>query len=254
MIEPIGAEPTAPAYLFPDWPAPSRVRAVSTLRVGGVSAPPFDSFNLAAHVDDDPEAVAANRRRLRRDLDLPGEPVWLDQVHGCAVHVADGGARGGRADAVVSGEPGRVCVVMTADCLPVLLCDRSGNRVAAVHAGWRGLAEGVIGAGVRALASNPRDLLAWLGPAIGPEAFEVGGEVRAAFVALDPFNGDGFRPSPAGRWLADIKFLAQRQLRALGVHAVYDGAGCTFTERERFFSYRRDRRTGRMASLIWLAG
>jgi YfiH family protein len=142
---------------------------------------------------------------------------------------------------------------MTADCLPVLLCDRNGSRVAAVHAGWRGLTAGIIGAGVGALACDPGSLMAWLGPAIGPAGFEVGDEVREAFLALDPAAADGFRPSPAGRWLADIKFLARRQLRALGVDAVYDGAGCTFTDRERFFSYRRDGRTGRMASLVWLS-
>jgi YfiH family protein len=252
MAEPAGPSPLGPSYLFPDWPAPPRVRAAITLRTGGVSLPPFDSFNLGAHVGDDAEAVAVNRRRLCRDLDLPSEPVWLEQVHGCAVLIADGDGSGGVADIAVAHEPGRVCVVMTADCMPVLLCDRNASRVAAVHAGWRGLAGGVIGAGVTALDCDPGNVLAWLGPAIGFEAFEVGDEVRAALLLRDPTSLDCFLPSPAGRWLADLRSFVRRQLRALGVTAVYESTRCTFTDQERFFSYRRDGCTGRMASLIWL--
>ena len=165
-----------------------------------------------------------------------------------------GVAEGGQfPDGLVTREPGRVCGVMTADCLPVLLCNREGTCVGIAHAGWRGLTRGIIGAVVARMDCDPDSMLVWLGPAIGPDAFEVGDEVRAAFMALDPANANCFRPSPAGRWLADIYGLARRQLEALGVSAVYGGQWCTFTERERFFSYRRDVRTGRMASLIWLA-
>lgn len=201
---------------------------------------------------DDPTAVATNRQRLAEALELPAEPAWLNQVHGNRVAAAERVCVPVEADAACTQEPGRVCVVMTADCLPVLLCDRLGSRVAIAHAGWRGLAEGVISATVARMGCHPGDLLAWLGPAIGPDAFEVGEEVRAAFLALDLDNHSHFKPSPAGRWLADIYGLARRQLRALGISSVYGGHWCTFTDRERFFSYRRDGRTGRMASLIWL--
>lgn len=240
-------------FIIPDWPAPMTVRAVSTTRQGGVSRPPYASLNLANHVGDDPAHVAENRRRLRVLADLPAEPAWLEQVHGTAVVAAEIVLRPVAADAVLTREPGRPCVVMTADCLPVLFCDRAGSVVAAAHAGWRGLAGGVLGATVARLATPPQQLLAWLGPAIGPQAFEVGDEVRAAFLALNAANAESFQPSPAGRWLADLYGLARRQLRDLGVTAVYGGDCCTFSEPERFFSYRRENRTGRMATLIWLA-
>ncbi len=236
--------------LVPEWPAPATVRAVSTTRRGGDGLPPYDGFNLAGHVGDDPAAVAANRQALRAAL--PGEPRWLRQVHGIVAVDAGQEAKTEAADAAIARRPGAVCVVMTADCLPVLLCDRAGTVVAAAHAGWRGLAAGVIAATVARLEVPPVELLAWLGPAIGPDAFEVGEEVRAAFLALDAGNAACFRPSPAGRWLADLYELARRQLRGLGVSAVYGGEFCTFSEPERFFSYRRENRTGRMASLIWL--
>lgn len=239
--------------IFPDWPAPARVRAASTTRLGGVSRPPYDTLNLGAHVGDDPAAVITNRQRLIQSLELPAEPAWLNQVHGNRVAVAEQACLPVEADAACAQEPGKVCVVMTADCLPVLLCDRMGSRVAIAHAGWRGLAEGVIGATVAGIGCNPGDLMAWLGPAIGPDAFEVGEEVRAAFLTWDPDNHTHFKPSPAGRWLADIYGLARHQLHGLGVSVVYGGHWCTFTDRERFFSYRRDGRTGRMASLVWLA-
>lgn len=241
----------ADSMIIPDWPAPERVRACSTTRLGGVSLPPYDSLNLGDHVGDDPRCVAANRRRLIDALNLPAEPAWLNQVHGdrviapaCAPAVAD---------AACTREPGQVCVVMTADCLPVLFCDRAGHCVAIAHAGWRGLAGGVIPATVAAMACDPAQVLAWLGPAIGPDAFEVGAEVRAAFTTLDAGNDLCFRPSAAGRWLADIYSLARRQLEGLGITSVYGGKRCTFSEQKWFFSYRREQRTGRMASLIWLA-
>lgn len=242
-------------FIFPDWPAPAQVRAVSTTRLGGVSLSPYDSLNLGAHVGDNPAAVAANRQRLRRLLGLPTEPAWLNQVHGNTVVAVERHADPAvEADAVYTGEPGRVCVVMTADCLPVLLCDRAGTGVAAIHAGWRGLRAGVIEAALARMACPPEQLLAWLGPAIGPKRFEVGEEVRQAFLSLDRENAACFRPSITGRWLADIYALARRQLHTLGVSAVYGGDWCTFTDSQRFFSYRRDGCTGRMASLIWLTG
>lgn len=239
--------------ILPGWPASPRVLAVSTTRRGGVGEPPYDSLNLADHVGDDPARVAENRRRLAAVAGYPSEPAWLQQVHGNRVVAAETVREPVTADAAWTREPGRPCVVMTADCLPILLCDRAGTVVAAVHAGWRGLAEGVIAATVAQLNVPPLELLAWLGPAIGPGAFEVGEEVRAAFMALDKGNASCFQPSPAGRWLADIYGLARLQLRRLYVTAVYGGHACTFSEPERFFSYRRETTTGRMASLIWLA-
>jgi hypothetical protein len=240
------------SIIFPDWPAPERVRAISTTRQGGVSREPFASFNLAGHVGDEPGPVAANRRRLSRGLGLPGEPAWLNQVHGRTVVLADRVDQPVEADAAVAFRPGSVCAVLTADCLPLLLCDREGSCVAAVHAGWRGLADGVIPAAVASLNRDPARLLAWLGPAIGPEAFEVGGEVRHAFIEIDAAHAACFKPSARGRWLADLYGLARCQLQALGVQAIYGGNWCTYSEHEMFFSYRRDGRTGRMASLIWL--
>ena len=240
------------SFIIPDWPAPTTVQALSTTRWGGVSRPPYASLNLADHVGDGPAHVAENRRRLSVLAGLPAEPAWLEQVHGTVVVTAESVLKPVAADAAFTRQPGRPCVVMTADCLPVLFCDRAGSVVAAAHAGWRGLAGGVLGATVARLATPPENLLAWLGPAIGPQAFEVGDEVRAAFLALDAGNADGFQPSPTGRWLADLYVLARRQLQTLGVTAIYGGDGCTFSEPERFFSYRRENRTGRMATLIWL--
>lgn len=239
--------------LVPDWPAPASVRAVSTTRSGGVSEPPYGSFNLADHVGDNPAHVAENRRRLAEAAAYPSEPAWLQQIHGNQVVAAETVFQPVSADAAWTRLPGKPCVVMTADCLPVLLCDRAGTVVAAAHAGWRGLAGGVIPAAVGKMGVAPSTLLAWLGPAIGPAVFEVGDEVRAAFLALDAGNVDCFQPSPAGRWLADLYELARRQLRSLGVTAIYGGDFCTLTEEQRFFSYRRENRTGRMASLIWLS-
>jgi hypothetical protein len=245
-------EPRLEDLIVPDWPAPAQVRAVSTTRLGGISSPPYDSLNLAGHVGDDPARVAENRRRLMALVGYPAEPAWLEQVHGTTVVAAETIRAPVAADAAWTREPGRPCAVMTADCLPVLLCDRAGTVVAAAHAGWRGLASGVIAAAVTSMKAPPAELLAWLGPAIGPDAFEVGAEVRTAFLELDAGNADCFQPSPAGRWLADLYELARRQLRALGVSAVYGGDYCTFGDSKRFFSYRREHPTGRMATLIWL--
>jgi len=232
-----------------------RVRFVQTLRNGGVSAAPFADFNLAAHVGDDPASVAENRRRLRVAHELPAEPLWLEQVHGREVAIHDGRHAVGvipRADAAVAFEPRQVCVVMTADCLPVVVADRDGTRVGIAHAGWRGLAGGVLEATITALAVPPGTLHAWLGPAIGPEAFEVGDEVRTAFVDQDAASAEAFHRNEHGRWFADLYALARRRLEGLGVASVSGGGLCTLGDAQHFFSYRRDGRTGRMATLAWL--
>ncbi len=248
---------TAADAIQADWPAPPWVRAYTSTRRGGVSTGAFSSLNLGLHVGDDPLAVAANRARLRAALALPAEPEWLAQVHGCAAVSLDAGTSGGAppvADAALCRRPGRVCAVLTADCLPVLLCDRGGTVCAAVHAGWRGLHRGILEAALCQLGVAPGNLLAWLGPAIGPERFEVGPEVRAAFVGDRAAAAAAFRPGAGDRWLADIYGLARLRLGAAGVGAVFGGDLCTVSDPGRFFSYRRDGRTGRMATLIWLAG
>lgn len=237
-------------WLVPDWPAPAGVRACVTTRSGGISQSPFDSFNLGDHVNDDPQAVAENRRRLRDALDC--QPAWLSQVHGIRVVEADP-ARVQEADASWSATPGVACAILTADCLPALFCDRAGTRVAAAHAGWRGLAGGMLEATLDALDCLPGEVLVWLGPAIGPEAFEVGPEVREAFLVGHPQADATFRPSAnPGKYLADLYQLARIRLAARGVTAVYGGGLCTWSD-PRFYSYRRAARTGRFASLIWLA-
>ncbi|HGA2316498.1 TPA: peptidoglycan editing factor PgeF [Pseudomonas putida] len=236
--------------LFPDWPAPASVRACVTSREGGVSLSPYDSFNLGDHVGDDPVAVAENRRRLSDTFAI--RPAWLKQVHGLVVADADP-AVVAEADASWTDQPGVACTVMTADCLPALFCDRAGTRVAAAHAGWRGLAGGVLEATLDRLALAPEEVLVWLGPAIGPKAFEVGLEVRDAFTAVHPEAArafvDGERP---GKLMADIYELARIRLAARGVTAVYGGGYCTVSD-DRFFSYRRTPQGGRFASLVWLA-
>ncbi|RIX42479.1 MAG: peptidoglycan editing factor PgeF [Rhodocyclales bacterium GT-UBC] len=239
-------------FLIPDWPAPANVRALQTLRGGGCSPAPWDSFNLGDHVGDDPARVVANRAELRRHL--PADPLWLKQVHGVAVAGADQDLVGvPEADAAWASRGGRVCAVMTADCLPVLFCDRAGTVVAAAHAGWRGLLAGVLEATMVRMLVPPESLMAWLGPAIGAKQFEVGDEVRAAFVAADPTAATCFVPGAPGKWLADIYGLARLRLRQAGVTSISGGDLCTVSDPARFFSYRRDGVTGRMASLIWLA-
>jgi len=252
-VTPEQSHMTEPQFIFPDWPAPANVRAVVTTRVGGASRAPYDSFNLAAHVGDDPAAVRANRAQLRSVLQLPGEPVWLRQVHGVNLIDAARAPVAPEADGAFAKQPGAVCAVLTADCLPVLLCDGAGTRVAVLHAGWRGLAAGVIEQGVQALGVPGHDLLAWLGPAIGPQAFEVGPEVRDAFMRRDARAADAFRSSNGDRYRADIYLLARQRLMRLGIETVYGGGFCTVTDHARFYSYRRDGACGRMASLIWLS-
>lgn len=238
-------------FLAADWPAPIHIRAGTTLRTGGVSAAPFDSFNHGDHTGDAPAAVAANRRRLREQLALPNEPAWLYQVHGAGVVDAEHPVTG-EADASVASDAGAVCAVLTADCLPVVFCDRAGSCWGAAHAGWRGLAAGVLEATVAALPARPANLMAWLGPSIGPQRFEVGAEVRAAFVddCVDDFVGfvEGGR---RGHFMADLYALARRRLARAGLTDVYGGGLCTVDDSNRFFSYRRNPSTGRMATLIW---
>ena len=248
--------PSNKDFIVPDWPAPPGVRALMTTRQGGVSLPPFASLNLGGHVGDDRLAVAANRARLREVLAGGGDPLWLEQVHGTRVINAASRSPGAppvQADASFSRQQGVVCAVMTADCLPVFFCDDAGRVVAAAHAGWRGLFAGVLEETVAAMAVPADTLLAYLGPAIGPRAFEVGDEVRSAFVADDAALAAAFKPALAGKWLADIYLLARLRLSGQGVTRVYGGSYCTFGEANRFFSFRRDGQTGRMASLIWLA-
>jgi YfiH family protein len=236
-------------WLMPDWPAPVGIKACVTTRSGGVSVAPFDSFNLGDHVDDDPEAVAQNRSALTTALNV--QPAWLKQVHGIDV-VEASPAQVMQADASWSKTPGVACTIMTADCLPALFCNRQGTQVAAAHAGWRGLAAGVLEAAVDSFADAPSEILVWLGPAIGPQAFEVGSEVRQAFIATHPETAEAFVPSVNdGKFMADIYQLARLRLAAHGVTAMYGGGLSTYND-ERFFSYRRGARTGRFASLVWI--
>ena len=222
--------------IVPQWPLPKGVAACSSTRIGGVSLPPYDSLNLGAHCGDNPDHVEENRKRLFAAGNLPSKPVWLEQVHGRDVLKLTGEPYASkRADASYSNTPGTVCAVMTADCLPVLFCNRAGTEVAAAHAGWRGLCA----------------ILAWLGPAIGPRAFEVGAEVREAFMAVDAKASTAFIQH-GDKYLADISLLARQRLANVGVEQIFGGNRCTYTENETFFSYRRDKTTGRMASFIWL--
>jgi YfiH family protein len=247
---------SVPDLILPDWPAPAGVRAAFSLRSPGVSSPPFDSFNIAAHVGDEPGAVAENRRRLRERLELPAEPAWLTQVHGARVADLDAASPGGSlepADGAVSRIRGQVCAIQVADCMPVLFASADGAAIGAAHAGWRGLAGGVLEAVVDAMQAPPEALLAWLGPAIGQKHFEVGDEVRAAFLASDPGAAAAFAANPRGRWQCDLYGLARRRLGALGVTRIHGGGWCTYADAGRFFSYRRDGRCGRMAALIWRA-
>ena len=251
-----------PVLLRPRWQAPAGVVALCTTRVGGASAAPWASLNLGTHVGDDPAAVAQNRRRLQVAAALPSVPGWLRQVHGIQVADLDALPAGGdpEADAAITGRPEVVCAVLTADCLPVVLAATDGSLVAAAHAGWRGLANGVLEAtvaAIRARAGARIALSAWLGPAIGPAHFETGDDVRSAFLAADPGADAGFSPGRAGRWQCDLYQLARRRLEAVGVGDIGGGGFCTYAEEDRFYSHRRDVQhrglaaTGRMATLVW---
>lgn len=240
--------------LRPDWPVPANIHAFTTTRLGpGVSELPFYRFNLGARCGDAPAAVRANREALNREYGLPGEPLWLHQVHGIEV-VSDDGTRGSDplADAAVTSHAGSVLAVLTADCLPVLFCNTAGSEVAAAHAGWRGLAAGMLEATVTAMQSSPTELMAWLGPAAGRERYEVGEEVRQAFLAVDAAAVSAFTPTRPGHYRIDMPAIARQRLAACGVMQVYGGEHCTLAD-IRFYSHRREQRTGRMASLIWMA-
>lgn len=253
----------ASAFLPARWPAPEPVHACTTLRQGpGCSEPPFDRFNLGLRTGDDPDAVQRNRAALVEAAALPAAPRWLRQVHGTGVvrfeaDAAAGGAEEGgpEADAAVTATPGIVLAILTADCLPVLLCAADGGEIAAAHAGWRGLAAGILEATVAAMHTPPERLLAWLGPAAGPQRYEVGEEVYAAFVAADPGARAAFDLTRPGHWNVDLYALARARLQAAGLHApaIHGGGLCTISDARRFYSHRRDQRTGRMASLIWIA-
>lgn len=263
-------------WIVPDWPAPARVRAVSTTRTGGVSTGVYASLNLGTHVGDATASVEENRRRLCAELELHKQPRWLEQTHSARVatigHLQNPlapaeveervGVRGraeatqenrlmALADAAITRSADECCVVMTADCLPVLFCDRTGQTVAAAHAGWRGMAAGILEATVAAMRTPAEDVLAWLGPAIGAETYEVGHEVRAALVKGRPQADQAFETASTDKWLCDLYLLASQRLRHVGIRHIYGGGFCTYTDRERFFSYRRDGECGRMATLIW---
>ncbi len=256
-------------YIVPDWPVPDSVKSIITTRKGGVSTGPYTSLNPAFHVGDNPENVARNRQLISQQIKLNSSPQWLEQVHGVDVFEARAGERKAAgtesldrypgneepcADAVVTSERGLPCAVMTADCLPVLFCNRSADRVGVAHAGWRGLQAGVLENTCASFKESPDQLMAWLGPAIGPRQFEVGEEVRDAFLATSLKTSVAFkanRDNP-GHWFADLYLLAKIRLHRFGLNAIYGGDFCTYSDSERFFSYRRDRVTGRMASIIWL--
>ena len=241
-------------WIVPDWPAPANVKALITTRSGGVSTGAHASFNLGLRADDDPQAVARNRALLQALLPQP--PKWLRQVHGTRVVDADALTDSADADASVACNAGTVCAIMIADCLPVLFTNRSGTRVAAAHAGWRGLAGGVIANTVAALrdaGDDAADLLAYIGPGIGPKAFEVGADVYHAFTDGDAEAQAAFVAHTPGKWLSDLFHLARRALTRAGVTQIYGGGLCTYSDPARFYSYRRDKLTGRMAALIWRA-
>jgi YfiH family protein len=241
----------------PSWPAPENIFAYSTTRNTGNSQSPYASFNLAEHVGDIPEHVAHNRHLLMQAAELPAKPIWLQQVHGTdVININDYFSEVPPvADGAIATKPHRVCVVMTADCLPILLCNKMGTKVAAVHAGWRGLANGIIERTIAQLTEDPSELLAWLGPAIGPDCFEVSAEVLQPFINHDPQAAQAFRrkPDTLEKWLGSLYILSKQRLYAKGITEVYGGEYCTFLDENNFYSYRRDQGvTGRMATLIWL--
>jgi YfiH family protein len=242
-------------WIIPEWPAPKNVRALMTTRNGGVSTGACATMNVAGNDADDPDAVARNKQLVEAVVGVP--PAWLSQVHGTSVvdfDRVDAAAGAPKADAAVSSRAARALAVRVADCLPVLFCDKAGTRVGAAHAGWRGLAAGVLEATVAAMNVAPKNLIAWMGPAIGPTAFEVGDDVRDEFVDLDGYAAAAFDPYPGrpDKWLADLYALAGLRLQAAGVKAIYGGDLCTVSDPARFFSYRRDKTPGRMAALVWL--
>ncbi|MBB71556.1 MAG: hypothetical protein CMF50_04095 [Legionellales bacterium] len=236
----------------PNWPAPANIHGFTTTRLGGVSEAPYDSFNLGDHVGDSEAHVSQNRQLLAECFNLPSSPIWLRQIHSPVCVKANASHLHNEADGSYSRTPGEVCAVLTADCLPILICNKQGSEVAALHGGWRGLFAGIIANALTMLDSSPEELLVWLGPAIGPNAFEVGPEVRDNFISLIPTLAEAFKPGNGDRWYGDIYGIARQQCQALGITAIYGGNYCTVSTPDLFYSYRRDGTTGRMASLIWM--
>jgi YfiH family protein len=239
-------------WIAANWPVPQNIRAFTTTRRGGVSTGPYAGLNLGAHVDDDPAAVTTNRQWLTETLVLPQEPHWLTQVHGNRIVDPASPKSNWVADGACTSQPGVVCAVLTADCLPLLLCDRAGTRVAALHGGWRGLAQGMVWAGIEQMHRPPEHIMAWLGPAIGPQVYEVGEEVYQSFLGCSADLAMAFKPTRPGHWLLDLYAIARQLLAETGVSATYGGEYCTYRMPDRFFSHRRDGVTGRMATLIWM--
>jgi YfiH family protein len=240
-------------FIHPDWPAPNNIQALSTTRNGGFSQDPFDSLNLGSHVGDSLSTVLKNRHSLLDQASLPELPRWLNQVHGSQLISANDWQGNDTADAIVSSQPDQVCAVMTADCLPILLCNTKSDHIAAIHAGWRGLSSGILENTLQQFKCEPNEVLAWLGPAIGPDEFEVGHDVVKAFTHSSSLAHKAFKQIDESHYLADIYLLARQKLIAHGTHAIFGGEHCTVSEPEHFFSYRRDGITGRMASMIWIA-
>jgi len=239
------------SYITPNWPAPSSIKGFVSTREGGISQSPFATLNLGVHVGDEPQAVETNRETFAQKINMPGSVVWLNQVHGTEVVTLPTNEQIDSADAAYSKSIGQVCAVLTADCLPVFFCDLAGQQVAVAHAGWRGLCAGVLETTL-AKFTDPKQVMAWLGPAIGPNAFEVGQEVYEAFCEQEANAHVAFKSTSEGKWLADLYTLARQRLERVGVERVYGGDYCTYTEEEQFFSYRRDGQTGRMASVVWI--
>lgn len=239
--------------LIPDWPAPKHIKAFSTTRLNGFSQSPYDSFNLAYSVGDEIENVYQNREYLKKTLNLPSDPLWLSQIHSTVIYNVDQETMPKNADGSYTTCHNKICVVMTADCLPILLCDVSGTQIAAVHAGWRGLADGVIESALDCFNHNHKNIIAWIGPGIGLKYYEVGDDVRNKFLEINSDFNKAFQAHKQAKWLANMNLLARMRLEKAGVSAIFSENLCTFADAERFFSYRRDGITGRMASLIWIA-
>ena len=238
-------------WIAANWPAPAHIRAGTTTRLNGASLPPFDGFNLAGHVGDRPDAVAGNRAQLRRRLNLPEEPAWLQQQHGNKV-IEPGAQEAAPADGAYTRAAENVCAVLTADCIPLLLCNRDGTEVAALHVGWRGLCSRVIESGVSMFVAAPHELLAWIGPHIRQQNYETGADVVSACASIWPETRTAIRPGRPDHWYLDLAGLVRAELQQLGVTQVYDSGRCTYADKDLFYSWRRDGVTGRMASLIWM--
>jgi purine-nucleoside/S-methyl-5'-thioadenosine phosphorylase / adenosine deaminase len=239
--------------IYPDWPAPENIKAISTTKIGGFSLSPYDGLNLADHVGDNPATVNKNRAYLNELAGLPESPRWLTQIHETRIINSRNWQANVQADAMISNSVNHVCTIMTADCLPILLCSQRGNAVAAIHAGWRGLAAGIIENTINKLDCSPQDIIAWFGPAIGSSQFEVATDVHQLFTHDYPIAEQAFQQTDSSHYLANIYLLAKQRLNKLGVTAIYGGDYCTVTNDQFFFSYRRDGITGRMASMIWIA-